>query len=142
MRPVILFSALALAFASHATVAAERDVSELSSPIVLLTPAVARNADQLSLNETQREAVQEWMATSPAVREALEDRVVAARAELREMIVQGEERAKREEKAAAIGELEAELLLMRSDCADHWRSVLDEEQFAQALELAGLAEAP
>lgn len=141
MRPVTLLSALALAFASHATVAAERDVSELSSPIVLLTPAVARNADQLRLNETQREAVQEWMATSPAVREALEDRVVAARAELREMIVQGEERAKREEKAAAIGELEAELL-MRSDCADHWRSVLDEEQFAQALELAGLAEAP
>lgn len=142
MRPVTLLSALALAFASHATVAAERDVSELSSPIVLLTPAVARNADQLRLNETQREAVQEWMATSPAVREALEDRVVAARVELREMIVQGEERAKREEKAAAIGELEAELLLMRSDCADHWRSVLDEEQFAQALELAGLAESP
>ena len=142
MRPVTLLSALALAFASHATVAAERDVSELSSPIVLLTPAVARNADQLDLDETQREAVQEWMATSPAVREALEDQVVAARAELRQMIVQGDAREQREEQAAAIGAMEAELLLMRSDCADHWRDVLDDEQFAQALELAGLAENP
>ncbi|MDR5900414.1 hypothetical protein QC823_15730 [Halomonas vilamensis] len=142
MRPMILISALALAFASQATVAAERDTSELSSPIAMLTPAVAKNADTLDLNASQREAVQEWLATSPKVREALEDRMMAARAELREMIVQGETRDQREEKAIAIGEMEAKLLMMRSNCVDHWRNVLNEEQFAQALEIAGLTDTP
>ncbi|MFY0989755.1 hypothetical protein [Halomonas sp. C05BenzN] len=143
MRPMILIPALALALAlgSQATIAAERDVSELSTPVVVLTPAVARNADSLDLDETQREAVKEWLASSPAIREAHEDRMVAARAELREMILNNASSEAREAQAAAIGKMEAELLLMRSNCVDHWRGVLDERQFAQALELAGLAEA-
>lgn len=142
MRPMILISALALAIGSQATLAADRDVSELSTPIVVLTPAVARNADSLNLDETQRKAVQEWLANSPAVREALEDRVVQARAELRDMILHNASIEAREGQAAAIGDMEAQLLMMRSNCVDHWRSVLDEQQFAQALELAGLTETP
>ena len=142
MRPMILISALVLAIGSQATLAADRDVSELSTPIVVLTPAVARNADSLNLDETQRKAVQEWLANSPAVREALEDRVVKARAELRDMILHNASIEAREGQAAAIGDMEAQLLMMRSNCVDHWRSVLDEQQFAQALELAGLTETP
>jgi len=117
---------------------AKRDVSELSTPIVMLTPIVAKNAEQLALNAEQLTALEDWLANSPAIREALEDRVVAQRAELREMIFNGVESETRAEKAAYIGQLESELLMMRSSCTDHWRNVLNEEQFAKVLELAGV----
>lgn len=99
----------------------KRDVSELSTPIVMLTPVVAKNAEALELDTEQQVALEDWLANSPAVREALEDADTQARAE----------------KAAYIGQLESELLMMRSNCTDHWRNVLNEAQFAKVLELAG-----
>ncbi|TVM07360.1 MAG: hypothetical protein FMJ08_03330 [Halomonas sp.] len=116
---------------------AKRDVAELSTPIVMLTPVVAKNAQELELNAEQQAALEDWLASSPAVREALEDRVIAQRGELRSMILTGADPQARAEKAAYIGQLESELLMMRSNCADHWRNVLSEEQFARVLELAG-----
>ncbi|MBR2515346.1 MAG: hypothetical protein IKE45_15280 [Halomonas sp.] len=127
---------LGISVATAETVSGSRDVSELSSPIVLLTPVVARNADYLQLDIDQRSALQDWMAKSPAVREALEDRVVAQRNELRQMILSGADIEVRTEKAAYIGQLESELLMMRSNCVEYWRETLNEEQFAQALQLA------
>lgn len=127
---------LGVSVATAQTVSDSRDVSELSSPIVMLTPAIARNADRLQLDSEQRSALQDWMAKSPAVREVLEDRVVAQRNELRQMILSGADMEARTEKAALIGQLESELLMMRSNCVEYWREILTEEQFAQALQLA------
>ena len=115
----------------------KRDVSELSTPIVMLTPVVAKNAEALELDTEQQVALEDWLANSPAVREALEDRVIAQRGELREMTLEGADTQARAEKAAYIGQLESELLMMRSNCTDYWRNVLNEAQFAKVLELAG-----
>ncbi|NDL68972.1 hypothetical protein [Vreelandella alkaliphila] len=134
----IFIAPLGVSAATAQTVSESRDVSELSSPIVLLTPVVARNADHLQLDIDQRSALQDWMAKSPAVREALEDLVVAQRNELRQMILSGADIEARTEKAAYIGQLESELLMMRSSCVEYWRETLNEEQFAQALQLADI----
>ncbi|WP_301583878.1 hypothetical protein [Halomonas alkaliantarctica] len=127
---------LGVSVATAQTVSDSRDVSELSSPIVMLTPVIARNADHLQLDSEQRSALKDWMAKCPAEREALEDLVVAQRNELRQMILSGANTGVRTEKAAFIGQLESDLLMMRSSCVEYWRETLNEEQFAQALQLA------
>ena len=113
-----------------------RDVSELSSPIVLLTPVVGKHADVLGLSPEQRRILREWVASAPAKRVAVEDQAMELRAQLREAIYQGAAPAEREALAQRIGELEAQLLMIRSLCVDHWRTHLSAEQFAMALELA------
>lgn len=138
LKNVVLTATCIVIFASAATAhGSSRDVSELSTPVVMLTPVVAQNAEQLGLNTQQQEALQEWMANSPAKREALEDRVIIQRKALRQMIIEGADPLDRAEKAAFIGQMESELLMMRSDCTDHWREVLSDEQFAQVIEIAG-----
>jgi len=139
-KHVLTTACIALLSLSVSTANAEdakRDVAELSTPIVMLTPVVAKNAQELELNAEQQAALDDWLANSPAVREALEDRVIVQRGELRNMILEGADPQARAEKAAYIGQLESELLMMRSNCTDHWRDVLNEEQFARVLELAG-----
>lgn len=138
LKNIVLAATCIVMFASSANAQEDsRDISELSTPIVMLTPAIAQNAEQLGLNTQQQEALQEWMANSPAKREALEDRVVAQRKALRQMIIEGADPVDRAEKAAFIGQMESELLMMRSNCTDHWREVLSDEQFAQVIEIAG-----
>ena len=137
---VLTIACIALLSLSVSTAKAQdtkRDVTELSTAIVMLTPVVAKNAEALELDAEQQAALEDWLANSPAVREALEDHVIAQRDELREMILQGADPQTRAEKAAYIGQLESELLMMRSNCTDHWRNVLNEEQFSKMLELAG-----
>ncbi|MGY4877884.1 hypothetical protein ACLUEY_08335 [Vreelandella aquamarina] len=138
-KQLLTTACMALFSLSVATASAQdtkRDVTELSTPIVMLTPVVAENADMLELNAEQQAALEDWLANSPAVRKALEDSVIAQRGELRDMILQGSDPQARAEKAAYIGQLESKLLMMRSNCTDHWRDVLSEEQFAKVLELA------
>lgn len=113
-----------------------RDVSELSAPIVLLTPVVGQNADALALSPQQRQVLRDWVNTAPAKRMAVEDEVVVLRAKLREAIYQGSPQAERESLAQRIGELETRLLMIRSQCVEHWRSHLSAEQFAKAVALA------
>jgi hypothetical protein len=109
----------------------------LSSPVVMLTPFVRDNADALKLNDAQRADLQAWLA-KPGARLAVEAETVALRAELRAAIVSGAPRADRQALADKIGANEAQLLMARSDCVDHWREVLSAEQFAQLLVLAGV----
>ncbi|TVQ74201.1 MAG: hypothetical protein EA373_00435 [Oceanospirillales bacterium] len=128
---------IALAICSATSTAMARDISELSSPLVLLTPAVAQNQDALNLNDSQRAEVKNWMAAMPAQRGAVEDKAVEVRAALRNAIIANESQETLDALAAEIGSLETQLVLMRANCVNHWREVLDADQFEQALGLAG-----
>lgn len=117
---------------------AARDVSELSSPLMVLTPVIGKHADALGLTPAQRQILRQWVASAPARRAAVEDEAMQWRAKLRAAILANEPAAERQQMAQRIGELEAELLMIRSACVEHWRKHLSAEQFAQALSLAGL----
>jgi copper(I)-binding protein len=127
------------AHAGHGMAAkAARDVSELSSPLMTLTPIIGKNADVLELSAAQRQILKDWVATAPAKRNAVEDAAVAARAALRQASIDGAPEAERSRLAKKVGELEAELVLIRSNCIAHWQRHLNAVQYAKALELAGV----
>ena len=128
---------VALAICTVSSTAMSRDISELSSPLMLLTPAVAQNQDALNLNDSQREAVKNWMAAMPSQRGVVEDKAVEVRAALRSAIIANESQEVLDSLAAEIGSLETQLVLMRANCVNHWRDVLNADQFEQALGLAG-----
>lgn len=140
MKHVILSAAMALCLAGTAMAEGPRNPASLglSAPIVGLTPVLAMNQDALGLDEAQKAAVKEFMATMPAKRMALEDETAALRADLRKAILDNAPAADREALAKLIGENETRLIMMRSNCVDHWRSVLTPEQFAKLVEMASV----
>lgn len=113
-----------------------QEVRELSAPIVAYTGTIMKNADALELSEAQRADLVQWIDTKPSQRKAVEAEALAARAALRNAIDAAKPRAERQKLADRIGALEAQLVMMRSDCTDHWRSVLSEEQFTRMLAMA------
>ncbi|PHQ99539.1 MAG: hypothetical protein COB39_03025 [Marinosulfonomonas sp.] len=133
MKTLILSAALALALAGNAF-AAEK--TGLSAPIIMLTGVIAKNVEVLKLTDEQQVVLKDWLATKPAMRKGFEAQVVAMRTELSSAILSGAPKDTRIAMAGKIGEAETKLLMMRSNCADHWRAALSEEQFAQAVELA------
>ncbi|MBK5947677.1 hypothetical protein CCR83_14785 [Rhodobacter veldkampii DSM 11550] len=108
----------------------------LSTPVIALTGVLAKNADALGLTDSQRAALKDWVGTMPARREALEAETVALRADMQAAIATGSPVAERQELADKIGANETALIMMRSDCVDHWRAILSPEQFAKLLQLA------
>ena len=110
---------------------------ELSAPIVAFTPVIAKNAEALGLTGAQRADLAAWKETMPAKRKAVEAEALIARATLREAIIAGAPREDRQALADEVGALEARLVMLRSDCTDHWRAVLTEDQFARMLAMAG-----
>lgn len=109
---------------------------ELSKPIVAYTPVLVKQADTLGLTPEQRQEVKAWVAAMPAKRKAIEAQALAVRQDLRSAIEDGAPEADRLVLAKEIGNLEAQLLMMRSGCADHWREILTPEQFALLKTLA------
>jgi len=65
----------------------------------------------------------------------IESQSVLSRSQHRYRICLGPETL--DQLAAEIGALETQLVLMRASCVNHWRDVLDADQFEQALGLAG-----
>ncbi len=120
-----------------ATGATAAPKGELSKPVVMFTGVIKKNADALGLTEEQKADLAQWIATKPAVRKKLEQEAIALRAQLRQKIIEGAPREERLELARKIGDAESRLVMMRSDCTDHWRAVLTPEQFEKMLELAG-----
>jgi len=127
---------LMLSAAAAITLAGTAQANELSQPVVAFMPIIAKNADALEFTAEQKVALKEWMAVMPKTRKAIEERSLAARAELREAIITNAPQAEREAIAMRIGEIETELVMVRSYCADHWREVMTEAQFAKVLEMA------
>jgi len=139
MRNIIKTTALILAIATGlgAHHAKASNMDDLSSPIIRLTKTIAQNADTLDLTTAQRADLKAWIESKPAQRKAVEADARGKRAQLPAAILDNAPRADRQVLAQELGVLETRLVMMRSDCVDHWRATLTEDQFAQALELAG-----
>ncbi len=138
MKRLLLSAAFALALPGIALAQAAMTPQEkgLSAPVVALTQVLAKNAEALKLDEAQQAALKEFMATMPAKRGALEDETVALRSQLHDAILADAPVADREALAAKIGANETALVMMRSNCVDHWRKTLSPEQFAQLVDMA------
>jgi Spy/CpxP family protein refolding chaperone len=130
----LIVSAVMAGFAATAALAGPQ--SELSKPVVAYTPIIGKNADLLGLTPDQRANLQTWKATMPAKRQAVEAKAIELRAQLRQAINDGAPVEQRQALADQIGAVESQLVMMRSNCVDHWRSVLTPEQFAKVIELA------
>ena len=89
------------------------------------------------MTTAQRADLKAWIESKPAQRKAVEADARGKRAQLPAAILDNAPRADRQVLAQELGVLETRLVMMRSDCVDHWRATLTEDQFAQALELAG-----
>ena len=124
-----------LAFAQTAMAPSPQEKG-LSAPVIALTGVLAKNADALGLDDAQKAALADWLATAPAKRGALEDETVALRKELHDAIVAGAATEDRQAIADRIGANETALVMMRSNCVDNWREVLNAEQFGKLLEMA------
>lgn len=127
---------LAVALAVSVSAAWARDVSQLSDPIVAYAGVIGKNTDALELTPQQRQKYKDWVATAQPKRMALEDQVIVARAQLRDMINSGAPKAQRMRLARQIGTMESQLLMLRSNCTDYWRRELTAEQFAKLLSLS------
>jgi len=137
MKSLMLSTALLLGLASGALAqVATPQEKGLSAPIVALTPVLAKNADLLKLDDAQKADLKAFLDTMPAKRMAFEDETAALRKELHDAILADAPVADREALAARIGAHETQLVMMRSGCVDHWRSVLSADQFAQLVALA------
>lgn len=138
LLPIVLAACLTAGPAAAQMAPSNPAETGLATPIVALTGVLSKNADALGLDEAQRAAVKDWVATMPAKRKAVEDETVALRTELRAAIAAGAPREERQALAERIGANETRLMMMRSDCADNWRTVLSADQFAKLLALAGV----
>ncbi|MCL7463790.1 hypothetical protein [Phaeovulum sp. NW3] len=138
LLPIVLAACLTAGAAAAQMAPSNPAETGLATPIVALTGVLSKNADALGLDEPQRAAVKDWVATMPAKRKAVEDETVALRTELRAAIAAGAPREERQALAERIGANETRLMMMRSDCADNWRTVLSADQFAKLLALAGV----
>lgn len=139
MKPLLIATALTLGLSGAAMAQMQPSnpaETGLSRPIIQLTGILAKNMDVLELNEDQRAEVKNWISTMPAKRKALETETVALRAALRQAIIEGLATEERQAIADKIGANEVKLVMMRSNCTDHWRSVLSEDQFAQLIAIA------
>lgn len=137
MYRTLTLSAVALCLALPVQAQNAQKPRELSQPIIRLTSVIKMNADELSLTAEQRADLKAWISTMPAKRKQLEADTLALRAKLRQAIIAGAPTAEREALAQEIGDQEARLITMRSNCTEHWRAALSAEQFSQAIALAG-----
>ena len=135
IKTLTLILAIATGLGAHQAHAS--GTGELSKPVIRLTKVIAQNADALELTADQRTDLKAWLESKPAQRQALEADARGKRAQLRAAIIDNAPRADRQALAQDIGVLETRLVMMRSDCVDHWRATLSQEQFAQAMDFAG-----
>ncbi len=133
MKKLLLTAALGLAMATGAMAESK---SELSAPIVMCLQFIGPNADKLGLDDAQKAELKRFMTEEVPGVAAYDKEVTAMRADLRGMIHMGGDKDARMALAEKIGAAETKRLMMRSNCADHWRGVLSKEQFAEVLAMA------
>lgn len=131
IKHIIISSALALIVATPFTAVA--DTSELGAPIVQLMPHFKEIRAQLNLNTDQNTTIDDWLAAAPAKRKAMENETIAVRQQLRDAILDGAPRIKREALKGQLAEKQTRLIEMRSLCTRMLRDTLNKEQFSKVV---------
>lgn len=107
--------------------------SELAAPIINLMPLVKELRDELKLDEKQTKAIDAWVAEAPAKRKELTLKIVEVRAELREALLNREDRIKREKLKFELSEANRRLIELKSLCARMLHNTLTDEQYAKVV---------
>ena len=102
---------------------------DLGTPIVALMPHMEKLRIEFNLNEEQGAVIDNWMATAPTKRKAMENEVVDLRKQLRDAILDGSERIHREQLKRKLSAKNTRLIEMRSLCTRMLRETLNKEQF-------------
>jgi len=135
MRKSVIAVALLLMLGAGNALAQGGAERELSRPIVAFMPLLVRHADTLGLDEAQRTWVNEWRATAPARRQAVEQEQLKLRQQLRAQVLTGADMGDREGIAEQIGRLETQLVNMRMNCVQAVRENLSVEQYRTLTDL-------
>ncbi|MEE9351073.1 MAG: hypothetical protein V3U78_02340 [Thiotrichaceae bacterium] len=125
--------ALGVAFSPLASAGNSAEKIELGTPVVALMPHVKELRADLGLNKEQNALLDQWIANAPAKRKELETEAVALHLELREALLNGESRIKREELKKALAEKTTRIVEMRSLCVRMLRKTLNKEQFEKVV---------
>lgn len=130
--PVFVIGAL-LAIGMSLPMLANAGDSELGAPIVELMPHVNKLAGELDLNAEQQRKLAAWKAEAPLKRKALEAETRNTRKQLRDAILQGADRMRREQLKQTLAAQQTRLIEMRSLCTRMLRQTLTTTQFAQVV---------
>ena len=103
--------------------------------IVEFMPILVSQEKQLNLTPEQVKAITEFRKTAMPVRMALQNNLLALRANLRQAILDNAPTAEREALMEQINQTELAHMKARSRCADFVRETLSAEQFAQLVKL-------
>ncbi|WP_456407223.1 hypothetical protein [Thiolapillus sp.] len=129
----IIISLLLSAALCMPAVAQKVDTSELASPLIALMPALMKIRADLNLSEEQNKVIDAWLAEAPAKKKALQKNALAIRAELREAILNRDNRYKREELKYKLSEANRRIIEMQSLCARMLHNTLTDEQYAKVV---------
>jgi hypothetical protein len=97
---------------------AQAAAQDLPFPIIELMPQVKKltESGKLQLNTEQKKIIDDWMASAPAKRKAIEADYVKLRQDLRMAILNNKDRIEREKLTSELLAKEEELIKMRSLC--------------------------
>ena len=133
MKQAAIIVAFLLAMFLGIPMLANAQAPTLGDPIVALMPHVAKLGDALELNDQQQARLAAWKAEAPQRREALEAAALATREQLRDAILNGAERMRRETLKKQLAAQRTRLIEMRSLCTHMLRQTLTDEQFAKVV---------
>ena len=131
-----IFVSSILAFSALTTPAhAEKGsaTNELAAPIINLMPALKEIRDELKLDEKQTKAINAWVAEAPTKRKELKLKIVEVRSELREALLNRDDRIKREKLKFELSEANRRLIELKSLCARMLHKTLTSEQYAKVV---------
>jgi hypothetical protein len=122
-----------LALGAALPMAANAAKDDLGAPIVELMPHFKALRADLNLNAEQNATIDAWIAEAPTKRAEMEEEMRVIRSELRDAILNGDSRLRREELKQQLAAKELRLVEMRSLCARMLRTTLDQEQYARVV---------
>lgn len=128
-----IFVASVLAVALTAPAFAKDNTDQLATPIIKLIPAFKEIRDELKLNDEQAKTIDAWIAEVPAKRKEVMQDVFAVRAELREAILNRDDRATRDALKIKLNKANDSLIVMSSLCARMLHKTLTKEQYAKVV---------
>ena len=131
---LLIASSLVVAIALPVSAIAAPERNELGAPIIELMPHFKKMRDTLNLNEEQNNVIDAWIAEAPKKRRALEQETIEVRTQLREALLNRDDRLQREELKTILNAKNNRLVEMRSLCARMLHKTLSANQYAKVVD--------
>lgn len=133
-KKLLIPAIVLIALSAPATVMADNsNTAELAEPLIKLMPALKKIRAELNLNEKQNTVIKSWMTQAPAKKAELKQKVVAARAELREALLNRDSRIARDDLKKNLALANRKVIEMQSLCARMLYTTLTKQQYAKVV---------